>query len=200
MVSAASWCDRDLIGGDAVWLPTPVTDTLERDRRVGPVSNGGCTYGMLANFDYPPNRDAYVRLVKQWLPVLRPLERRVVVAGFGSESLPRVDGVDVWGPVDTVSRFYDAVDAVFAPIELGGGMKVKVVEAMMHGVPVVATEHARGGLPPAIAGACIRWGRRPFVLRDPRCDEAVVDELRDFTFERFQRRLGALWRDRMGAG
>jgi hypothetical protein len=85
-------------------------------------------------------------------------------------------------------------------MERGGGMKVKVVEAMMYGVPVVATEHSTEGLPPAISGACIRWGMPLENLRDPRDDAAVADELRSFTFRSFQRQFDQLWDERMTCG
>ena len=137
---------------------------------------------MIANFDYPPNRDAYQRLIREWLPRLLPSASRIVVAGFVSGSLRRAMNVDIIGPVEKVAAaFYDRVDVVVAPIERGGGMRSEVVEAMMHGVPVVATEHAMDGLPHAIAEECIKWGSCSSGLRDPRENPAVVNALENFT-------------------
>jgi hypothetical protein len=99
--------------------------------------------------------------------------------------------------VPSVDSFYQRVDAVLAPIERGGGMKVKVVEAMMHGVPVIATEHARVGLPPAIAAACIPLKGSWRLERDPRTDSSISNELQHFTFENFFRQFRTLWFDRM---
>ena len=154
-------------------------------------------YGMIANFHYPPNLDAYRRLIQEWLPSLLPTASRIVVAGFGSEGLPRVPNVDIIGPVDTVDEFYDLVDVVVVPIERGGGMKVKVVEAMMHGVPVMATEHAMDGLPPGIAQECIKWGSEPADRRDPRENPAVMSALENFTAASFQKKFSPLWKKRM---
>ena len=57
--------------------------------------------------------------------------------------------------------FSESLEVLATPIERGGGMKVKVVEAMMHGIPVVATQHAMDGLPQAIAEECIKWVSLP---------------------------------------
>lgn len=198
VVSVASWSDCAQLGENAVWLPTPVASSRDLVRRRPlPSPDARVTYGMIANFDYPPNRDAYKRLIREWLPILLSNASRIVVAGFGSESLPRVANVDIIGQVDTVARFYDLVDVVIAPIERGGGMKVKVVEAMMYGVPVVATEHATEGLPRAIADECVKWGSLRSGLRDPRENPAVVSELANFTFDSFQEKFSALWQQRM---
>ncbi|MBE1551600.1 hypothetical protein GGC64_005660 [Mycobacterium sp. OAS707] len=197
VTSVASWADRDRLGGDAVWLPTPVSDRFNTARRpTTPISR---TCGMLANFDYPPNRDAYRRLVSEWLPLLAPNFDRVVVAGFGSETLPPSPHIDILGSVASVDSFYRNVDAVVAPIERGGGMKVKVVEAMMHGVPVIATEHSREGLPPAISAACTGISERVPLGHDPREYASVAEELRHFTFESFAQQFRTLWFERMEA-
>jgi glycosyltransferase involved in cell wall biosynthesis len=201
VVSVASWSDSLQMGNKAVWLPTPVAESgeLVRRRSAPSAPQAGLVYGMIANFDYPPNRDAYERLIREWLPLLLPSASRILVAGFGSESLRRAMNVDILGPVENVATFYDRVDVVLAPIERGGGMKVKVVEAMMHGRPVVATEHAMRGLPQAIAEECIKWGHLSSSSRDPRENPAVVNALENFTFESFQTKFSSLWRQRIVA-
>ncbi len=195
VASVASWADRDRLACDAVWLPTPVTDRFNTDRRTGASDVRTC--GMIANFDYPPNRDAYRRLVAEWLPVLTPTFERVVVAGFGSDALPRSPHIDILGPISSVESFYHNVDAVLAPMERGGGMKVKVVEAMMHGVPVIATEHSIDGLPPAISAACIQLNGPWQVGWDPRDDASVAHELHHFTFDAFLAQFRSVWFEKM---
>jgi glycosyltransferase involved in cell wall biosynthesis len=199
VVTAASWSDSLRLGDRAVWLPTPVTErrTLEGRRSKRSTQAGPVVYGMLANFHYPPNVDAYRRLNREWLNSLLPTASRIVVAGFGSEILPRVPNVDILGAVRTVDEFYDLVDVVVVPIERGGGMKVKVVEAMMHGAPVLATEHALTGLPDAIADEAAKWGQSALHKRDPRENPAVANALAEFTTGSFQQKFSALWKSRM---
>jgi glycosyltransferase involved in cell wall biosynthesis len=112
--------------------------------------------------------------------------------------------VDIIGPVDQVASFYDRIDVAVAPVERGGGMKVKVVEAMMHGVPVVATEHAKDGLPDALRAEIIDLEsvsgglrNRASTLRDPRENPAVALALESFTFRSFQGTVNNLWQERM---
>jgi hypothetical protein len=84
-------------------------------------------------------------------------------------------------------------------MEQGGGMKVKVVEAMMHGVPVIATDHSREGLPPAISEVCTDLRGSWKLGHDPRDHASVSDELHYFTFESFVRQFRMLWFERIGA-
>lgn len=198
VVTAASWSDSLRLGKRAVWLPTPVTEqrTLQA-RRQRATQAGPVVFGMLANFHYPPNVDAYRRLAREWLNSLLPTASRIVVAGFASETLPRVPNVDILGAVGRVEEFYDSVDVVVVPIERGGGMKVKVVEAMTHGVPVLATEHALSGLPEAIADEAAKWGQSVLHKRDPRENPLVANALADFTTGSFQEKFSALWKARM---
>lgn len=144
VATAASYGDASRLH-DALWMPTPVP------RRAPRLSSpGGRVAGFLANFAYWPNLDAYDVLVTQWAPELQRQGWSVVVAGFGADELGRRQGVSNMGPVRSVTEFYDSVDLVLAPVRLGGGMKVKVVEALAHGCPVLATRHAVDGLPPSL--------------------------------------------------
>jgi hypothetical protein len=60
------------------------------------------------------------------------------------------------GPVARVEAFYDAVGCVLVPNTGGTGLKIKTVEALMSGRPVLGTAHGFAGLPathPAHAAA-----------------------------------------------
>lgn len=150
VTTAAGHEDRDRLadrsGADVHWLPTPVA--FRDVRRSG---NGPKALGLLANFRYWPNRDAYDLLVESWAPRLSAAGYRVVVAGLASDELPFSPDVDVLGPVPSPADLYRMVDATLAPIRVGGGMKVKVVESLSHGRPVVATPFAVAGLPSVVA-------------------------------------------------
>lgn len=155
VTTTAGWGDAQLLErriGDAVgWLPTPVTAP---DGPHGPTAPGDRpTAGFLANFGFWPNLDALQVLNESWAPRLLELGWRVVVAGLGSDEIAVTDGIEVMGPVADVGSFYASVDVTLAPIRLGGGMKVKVVESLVHGRPVVATSFAMAGFPPSFADA-----------------------------------------------
>jgi hypothetical protein len=205
VVTVASPLDVRSLGPNAVWLPTPITDSVPAHRRPSKPRDAGIVCGLIANFDYPPNRHAYDRLVRQWLPALLPAVSKVVVAGFGSERLPGVAGIEIIGAVDAIADFYDQIDVALAPIDRGGGMKVKVIEAMMYGVPVITAEHARGGLPDVLSAECIEiddlltnsspeWVSR---IRDPREGPEAAKALQSFTFANFQGTVHSLWERKM---
>ncbi len=187
VVTTASWTDAQDLGG--TWLPTPVwSGPLPRRDRTA----GRKVAGMLANFDYPPNRTALKRLQQVWAPELVRAGFEVVIAGFGSAGLGDAV-VRSLGPVDSVDDFYAEVDLVLAPVESGGGMKVKVIEALSRGVPVLVDEHAVDGLPPSFRPAVTIWGGDvdALPLTDPR--PMVGDALDAFSAESFQRSVSALW-------
>jgi glycosyltransferase involved in cell wall biosynthesis len=49
------------------------------------------------------------------------------------------DGVEVVGEVDSAAEFLRGLSLLLFPIDRGSGMKVKVLEALASGVPVVTT-------------------------------------------------------------
>lgn len=150
LVTAAGWGDvrslRDR-GIAAEWLPTTLPDA--EFALVPRVGDARPTAGFIGNFDYWPNRDAYERLVAHWVRPLQEMGWRVIVGGLGSDTLPLAGtGVETLGPVDDVAEFYGQIDLSLAPMLLGGGIKVKVIESLARGVPVLGTEFAFDGFPP----------------------------------------------------
>jgi hypothetical protein len=58
------------------------------------------------------------------------------------------------GQVPEPAVFYQAVDCVLNPMVPGTGLKIKTVEALAHGRPVLGTRHAFSGLPAEHPGHC----------------------------------------------
>jgi glycosyltransferase involved in cell wall biosynthesis len=54
--------------------------------------------------------------------------------------------VHLRGFVDDIGAFYGDVDAVISPVTIGTGINVKTVQAMAHGMPLVATAWATKGI------------------------------------------------------
>ena len=147
VVTAAGLSDRDVLaarGTRATWLPTPIAELPEPSHDTRP---GTRTAGFIGNFEFHPNRDALDVLVTTWGPELLRRGWRVAIAGRASESLPLPDWIVRLGSPASVDQFYEQIDLALAPVRLGGGMKVKVVEALLHGRPVVASEFAMAGFP-----------------------------------------------------
>ncbi len=149
-LSTAGYTDanalRRQVEREVTWLPTP-----SAVGRVAPRATGQPRVaGFLANFDYWPNLDAFDLLKRYWGPALKRQGWSTVVAGLSSEQLDGGGDLEVLGPVSHVEDFYAQVDLTLAPLRLGGGIKVKVLESLMAGRPVVATMQAVQGFPPDI--------------------------------------------------
>jgi polysaccharide biosynthesis protein PslH len=151
-LSAAGYSDRlylqELAQRRVEWLPTAVA-AHEVQRKPG----GHPTAGFLANFAFWPNRDAFTVVRDHWAPALRRLGWRTIVAGLRSESLESRSTLEIIGPVEDLDDYYAQIDVALAPIRLGGGVKVKVIEALMRRRPVLASQYALEGFPPDLAAA-----------------------------------------------
>ena len=105
----------------------------------------------VGNFRHPPNGDAAMRLVRDVAPRLwaRIPDARVVIVGPEPPAELRVaagERVVVTGAVDDVVPYLDRAAVVAAPLRLGSGMRVKVLEALAAGKAVVASPRALEGL------------------------------------------------------
>ena len=54
-----------------------------------------------------------------------------------------------YGEVDDATRFLHGLHVLVYPVERGSGMKVKTLEALAAGVPVVTTPEGAEGVPPS---------------------------------------------------
>lgn len=106
----------------------------------------------VGNLAYPPNADGVNFLLDQVLPELRRSNPAITLTIVGRAPAPALAariheaGVDLHTDVPSVEPFYAAADAVIAPIFFGGGTRVKLLEAMALGKPIVATSFAVEGL------------------------------------------------------
>jgi len=105
----------------------------------------------LGSMDYGPNVEAVLRFVRTTLPRIRALRPQVELAIVGGDPLPEVralagPGVTVTGRVERVQPFLAAASALIVPLEIGGGTRLKIVEALALGTPVVSTTIGAQGL------------------------------------------------------
>jgi polysaccharide biosynthesis protein PslH len=103
---------------------------------------GPPTAGIVGTAAWPPTAAAMRRLVDRvWPRVRRRVpEARLLIAGRGTERLQlRGNGVEVVGEVASAAEFLGGLSLLLYPIERGSGMKVKVLEAIATGLPVVTT-------------------------------------------------------------
>lgn len=144
----------------------------------------------VAGFGHPPNVDAVVWFVSAVLPTIRTCVPDVTLSIVGSHPSAKVraltaPGISVTGAVseaDLSARYDDARVAV-VPLRIGAGVKLKVVEALAAGLPLVTTSVGAQGLPGLDAVASVESDAAAFA-------GAVVALLTD----------NALWETRSAAG
>lgn len=96
--------------------------------------------------DFFANVEGVGWFVERVMPSLG--ETRLSVVGKGLEryrSRWAAGNVEVVGTVESLREWYGKADLVVSPIFSGSGMKTKTAEALMYGVPVVATTEAFEG-------------------------------------------------------
>lgn len=106
--------------------------------------------GIIGTGWWPPTAAAIRRLVTRTWPLIRTRRRdaRLLIAGRGTVDLglPPIPGVEILGSVRSGSEFIRQLSALVYPLDRGSGMKVKVLEAMASGVPVVTTAPGAEGV------------------------------------------------------
>ncbi|TGT73358.1 MULTISPECIES: glycosyltransferase [unclassified Mesorhizobium] len=101
---------------------------------------------------YHPNIDAAERLAGIILPRVRQAlpAARLVLAGRSPvpavRGLSKLDGVVLIENPDDVGPLLSAAHLCIVPLRIGGGTRIKILEAMASGVPVIATPLAAEGL------------------------------------------------------
>lgn len=96
---------------------------------------------------WAPNRDAHQRMLGLWPRIAAAVPGAgLIVAGTPArlERVRRLPGLKTVGFVPDLDALWQSVSVLLAPVSIGGGVRVKILEAARHGVPVVATTEALG--------------------------------------------------------
>lgn len=134
----------------------------------------------VAGFAHTPNVDAARWLVEDILPRIHarcPQVRLHLVGSNPTEEVRALAGAHVFvlGYVDdaTLTAMYQSTRVVVAPLRFGAGVKLKVLEAMAHGVPLVTTPVGAQGL--SGLGEVIPVSDRPERIADAISDLLLED-------------------------
>lgn len=127
----------------------PFGVTLPRSLDPGCEEDGHIVF--VGGFAHPPNVDAALWLGHEILPLLRVLRPGVRLTIVGSQPPPVVQALAsadcvVTGRVPSVEPYLERATVMIAPLRVGGGMRVKVLEAMAYGKAVVTTSLGAEGV------------------------------------------------------
>ena len=149
----------------------------------------------------PQNVEAVRYLVDRVWPSVRDrcpeAELRVVGGGMADtfrQELERVPGVSPVGWVDRIEDEYASASIFAAPILSGGGIIVKILDAMAAGIPVVTTVFGNEGIGASPGGeVLVAEGPEAFanniciLLRDTEANRRIGKAGQSFVGERFGR-------------
>lgn len=153
-VDTEYYSDRRIESAHAAWLAIESDCGAQSgDRRVE-VAGGGTRHRavFVASMDYHANSDAAVSFARDVWPRVHERTPDLVFTIVGRDPPPEVQqlamlpGVAVTGTVADVRPYYREALAAMIPLRVGGGSRLKILEAMAAGVPVISTTLGAEGL------------------------------------------------------
>ena len=136
-------------GVDCVQL-VPLPEPWPEDAATEPADGGELVF--VGTMGYLPNRDAMQAFCRDTLPLVRRQRPgcRLTIVGSGGHHylshLARPGQVEITGRVDDLTPFYQRAHVAIAPLRSGGGSRLKILEAMALGRPVVSSRLGCEGL------------------------------------------------------
>lgn len=139
---------------------------------------------------FGPNADATAWFVNKVYPSVRDI-CDLTIAGFRpNDDLKRLcieAGAKIVDTPEKMEPFFESADIVLAPIFKGGGMKVKIAEALSYGLPVVTTIHGQ-------IGYKINNGRNGFVADTPEEFSKMIRQYYSYSEEQKTKFLEEVWK------
>ena len=166
---------EEIAPGKVVLVPNGVDCSVLVPRRSVPASRSILFLGSL---DYSANVDAVSHLVADVLPRVSSEEVELVLVGSNPRrqvfaaarrGSARVR-VNVVGFVSDTTPYFASARAFVVPLRYGGGTRLKILEALARGVPVLSTAMGCEGLD-------LRDGREILIRDEPASFAAAIDRL-----------------------
>lgn len=146
-----------------------------------------------------PNRDAFEWFVTRAWPLLKERRPNLRFYVLGPNPTPAMfamarnnPGVELLGEISDIRPYLARANIFVCPLRMGSGLRVKILEAMASGVPVVTTSTGAEGIPlqsgvngmmaddPAIMADAI-----DLLLGDPVLCRHIANQARTMVAERF---------------
>lgn len=134
------------------YWPSMVSTTEPHTKPKPPAWNGErpLKLGFIGTMDWLPNQDAVQLLLNEWIPATEgwPNRPEFHVAGRKAPAIFAQESPAYFfhGEVEDADTFMSSCDAMVFPLRMGSGLKIKVLEAMALGVPVISTAQGVQGM------------------------------------------------------
>lgn len=107
----------------------------------------------VGSFRHPPNVQAAKFLAEEVFPLVReavPMARLVIAGAYVTDEIRGIEGNGIhvagWVSDQELESLYTQSRLSIVPLQVGAGMKLKVVEALANGIPLVTTSVGAQGL------------------------------------------------------
>jgi polysaccharide biosynthesis protein PslH len=106
----------------------------------------------VGSMDYHANIEGAITFARDVWPELHQRKPQIIFTIVGRDPAPAVrqlsslPAIEVTGSVEDVRPYYRDAFAAVVPLNVGGGSRLKILEAMAAGVPVVSTSQGAEGL------------------------------------------------------
>lgn len=130
-------------------IPNAVDTVGFSEIRKKPHEDSVCLF--VGDFTYRPNQDAVRWLIEAILPTINNQQSTSNLLLVGRNPTDYIknlasENITVDGEVDDIRDAYARADVFLAPIRVGGGTRLKILEAMAAGLPIVSTTVGAEGL------------------------------------------------------
>jgi glycosyltransferase involved in cell wall biosynthesis len=102
----------------------------------------------IGGMDWAPNKEAAELLISTIFPRIKAVlpEAQLTIAGAGTELLNADDGISCLGFVADSKEFMRNSGTLLLPLQSGSGVRIKLLEAMSIGAPIVTTTIGKEGI------------------------------------------------------
>ncbi len=160
---------------DALVIPIAVdTDEVafvQRQAKANHILHIGTMY-------WPPNIDGILWFIREIYPHIRAKRPDITFDVVGARPPQEIlayhgqDGINVTGYVDDPAPYYQSCGAMVIPLRAGGGMRVKILNALAQGLPMVSTALGAEGI-------AVESGKNILLADEPRAFAEATLQLLD---------------------
>lgn len=105
----------------------------------------------LGTLTWEPNNQGVIWFLKKVIPLIESFDFTFYIVGKNPSSeiqelAKKYNNIIVTGYVDSVDEYYDKCDCMVAPLFIGSGQRVKLIESFSKGMPSISTKIGAEGL------------------------------------------------------
>lgn len=131
-----------------VFLPSVNKPNIE----IAPIENRRHEVLFIGTLSWYANEEGIIWYIKNVLNYLDSYPTHQIIGSGASENLTsmvsKIPEISALGYVDNLEPFYQSAKCLIAPLKSGSGIKIKIIDALARGLPIVTTPIGIEGFPP----------------------------------------------------